>query len=121
MSDRTVRAVLARHGLSKLPAVDAHEPKRRYGRPLPGELVHLDVKKLGRIGRVGHRVHGDRATRSRGVDWEFVHVCVDDATRLAYVEVLADEQASTVVAFLRPAIAFYRRHGARVERVMTDG
>jgi hypothetical protein len=86
MPERTVRAVLARHGLSKLPPVDAHEPKNRYERSMPGELVHIDVKKLGRIEREGHRIHGDRTRRSRGAGWEFVHVCVDDCTRLAYVE-----------------------------------
>jgi hypothetical protein len=100
MSERTVRAVLARHGMSKLPPIDADEPKNRYERPLPSELVHIDVKKLGRIEREGHRIHGDRTRRSRGAGWEFVHVCVDDCTRLAYVEVLDDERAETVCAFL---------------------
>jgi transposase InsO family protein len=82
--------------------------------------VHVDVKKLGRIGRPGHRVNGDRRRRSRGVGWEFVHVCVDDATRLAYVEVLADEKAATAVGFLRRAVADFRSYGIRVERVLTD-
>ena len=85
-----------------------------------GELVHLDVKKLGRIGRPGHRVNGDRSTRSRGIGWEYVHVAVDDATRLAYVEVLEDEKAVTAVDFLRRAVAHFGDHGIRVERVMTD-
>lgn len=120
MSERTVRAVLARHGLSRLPAVDAAEPKNRYERPVPGELIHIDVKKLGRIGRPGHRVHGDRSTRSRGIGWEFVHVCVDDCTRLAYVEVLDDERADTVCAFLERAVAWFSQHGIRVQRLMTD-
>lgn len=120
MSERTVRAVLARHGMAKLAPIDADEPKNRYERPVPGELVHIDVKKLGRIGRPGHRVHGDRATRSRGIGWEFVHVCVDDCTRLAYVEVLDDERADTVCGFLERAVAWFGEHGIRVQRLMTD-
>jgi len=120
MSERTVRAVLARHGMAKLPALDAHEPKNRYERPMPGELVHIDVKKLGRIEREGHRIHGDRTQRSRGAGWEFVHVCVDDCTRLAYVEVLDDERADTVCGFLERAVAWLRDHGIHVQRLMTD-
>jgi len=120
MSERTVRAVLARNGLSRLPRPDAHEPANRYERPAPGELVHIDVKKLGKIGRPGHRVNGDRTTRSRGIGWEFVHVCVDDCTRLAYVEVLASERTQDVVAFLERAIAFFNQHGIQVQRLMTD-
>jgi transposase InsO family protein len=116
----TVGAVLSRHGLGKLPRLAPEEPANSYQRPRPGELVHIDVKKLGRIGRPGHRVNGDRTTRSRGVGWEFVHVAVDDATRLAYVEVLTDEKAATAVGFLRRALAFFRRYGIRVERVLTD-
>ena len=120
MSERTVRAVLARHGLSRLAPVDADEPTNRYERPMPGELVHIDVKKLGRIEREGHRIHGDRTRRSRGAGWEFVHVCIDDCTRLAYVEVLDDERAETVCAFLRRAVAWFGDHGIRVQRLMTD-
>ncbi len=78
------------------------------------------MKKLGRIARPGHRVNGDRRTRTRGIGWECVHVAVDDATRLAYVEVLDDEQAPTAAGFLRRAVAFFRRYGIRVERVLTD-
>jgi hypothetical protein len=78
------------------------------------------VKKLGKIGRPGHRVNADRRTRTRGIGWEFVHVAVDDATRLAYVEVLADEKVATAAGFLRRAIAFFARFGVRVERVLTD-
>jgi transposase InsO family protein len=120
MSERTVRAVLARHGMSKLAPVDAGEPTNRYERPAPGELVHIDVKKLGRIEREGHRIHGDRARRSRGAGWEFVHVCVDDCTRLAYVEVLSDERADSVCGFLQRAVAWLGDHGIRVQRLMTD-
>ena len=116
----TVGAVLARRGLGRLPRLRPEEPANSYQRPRPGELVHIDVKKLGRIGRPGHRVNGDRRTQSRGIGWEFVHVAVDDATRLAYVEVLDDEKGPTAAGFLRRAIAFFRRYGIRVERVLTD-
>src|SRR5690348_4128684 len=129
MARSTVSAVLLRVGLGKLSRLDPPEPPNRYERRHPGELVHVDVKKLGRIptGRAGHRVHGQRRLQrsprkdgKKTVGWEYVHVCVDDATRLAYVEVLADEQASTAVGFLQRAVAFYRRHGITVERVMSD-
>ncbi len=122
MALSTVSAVLQRVGLGKLSRLEPPEPPNRYERRHAGELLHIDVKKLGRIaeGRAGHRIHGNRrlqrsprkrdaAGRERKlVGWEFVHVCVDDATRLAYVEVLADEKATTAVGFLRRAVAFYR-------------
>jgi len=117
----TVSTVLTRIGLGRLSRLEPPEPPNRYQRERPGELVHIDVKKLGRIGRPGHRVNGDRRTRSRGIGWEYVHVCVDDATRLAYVEVLADEKAVTAAGFLRRAVAHFGDYGIRVERVMTDG
>ena len=134
MALSTVSAVLLRVGLGKLSRLEPPEPPNRYERRHPGELIHIDVKKLGRIpaGRAGHRVHGQRrlqrntaktnatGRRERQVGWEFVHVCVDDATRLAYVEVLADEKATTAVGFLARAVAFYRRHGITAQRVMTD-
>jgi transposase InsO family protein len=116
----TVSAVLARIGLGKRSRLEPFEPPNRYERRHPGELLHIDVKKLARIVRPGHRVHGDRRKRARGIGWEFVHVCVDDATRLAYVEVLPDERASTCVAFLRRAVAHFAALGVRVQRVMTD-
>jgi transposase InsO family protein len=129
MALSTVSAVLLRVGLGKLSRLEPLEPPNRYQRRRAGELLHVDVKKLGRIpaGRAGHRVHGNRGLQrsprkdgKRTVGWEFVHVCVDDATRLAYVEVLSDEKATTAVGFLRRAVAFYRRHGINVQRVMTD-
>ncbi len=120
MPRSTVSTVLTRIGLGKLSRLEPPEPANRYERKRPGELVHIDVKKLGRIGRPGHRVNGDRRTRSRGIGWEFVHICIDDATRIAYVEVLDNEQATTAVGFLRRAVAHFRAHGIRVERVMTD-
>lgn len=120
----TVSGILRRIGLGKLSRLEPLEPANRYERSRPGELIHIDVKKLGRIGKngAGHRVTGNRGKgrRSRGAGWEFVHVCVDDATRLAYVEVLGDEKARTCVGFLRRAVAFYRAHGVKVERLMTD-
>jgi len=116
----TVSAVLTRIGLGRLSRLEPPEPPNRYERKRPGELLHIDVKKLGRIGRPGHRVNGDRRTRTRGIGWEYVHVCVDDATRIAYVEVLEDEKATTAAGFLRRAVAHYRAHGIHVERVMTD-
>ena len=108
MALSTVSAVLGRIGLGKLSRLEPPEPPNRYERKRPGELIHIDVKKLGRIGKgAGHRITGNRGPgqRSRGAGWEFVHVCVDDATRLAYVEVLGDEKAKTCVGFLRRAIA----------------
>jgi transposase InsO family protein len=116
----TVSAVLTRIGLGKRSRLEPPEPPNRYERKRPGELLHIDVKKLGRIGRPGHRVNRDRRTRSRGVGWEYVHICVDDATRLAYVEVLEDEKATTAAGFLARAVAHFRAYGIRVERVMTD-
>jgi transposase InsO family protein len=92
----------------------------RYERSRPGELLHIDTKKLGRIERVGHRIHGDRRTRVKGAGWEYLHVCVDDATRLAYTEILTDEKGDTCAGFLLRAAAWYRSLGIRPERVMTD-
>jgi transposase InsO family protein len=120
MSERTVRAVIGRLGLSKLAPLEPPEQANRYERPMPGELIHIDVKKLGKIGRPGHRVNGDRTTRSRGIGWEFVHVCIDDCTRLAYVEVLDDERKATVTAFLQRAVAWFAGQGVTIQRLMTD-
>ena len=129
MPETTVSGVLTRSGLGRLGRLGM-EPAQRYERSRPGELVHIDVKKLGRIeGGYGKRIAGRRrgptktdgsGVRRSRVGWEAVHVCVDDSTRLAYVEVLKDEKATTAVAFLRRAVRFYRRHGVSVERVMTD-
>jgi transposase InsO family protein len=116
----TVARILKRAGLERLKKLDPPVPVRRYEKTRPGELVHLDIKKLGRIGGVGHRIHGDRTIRVRGIGWEFVHVCVDDYTRLAYVEVLPDEKGATAAAFLRRAAAWLNSQGVTVERVMTD-
>jgi transposase InsO family protein len=122
MALSTVSAVLQRIGLGKLSWLEPPEPPNRYERRHPGELLHIDVKTLGRFTRPGHRVTGRRSDRRDAgkKGWESVHVCVDDATRLAYVEVLTDEKAITVVGFLRRAIAFYEAHGISTQRVMTD-
>jgi transposase InsO family protein len=126
MALSTVSRWLSRIGLGKRSRLSPAEPPNRYERKRPGELIHVDIKKLGRILRPGHRVTGnrrDRYTDGRGygvAGWEFVHVCVDDATRLAYVEVLADERAVTAVGFLRRAIAWFGSMGVVVERVMSD-
>jgi len=120
MPPSTVSGILTRIGLGKLWRLEPLEPPNRYEKRRPGELVHIDVKKLGRIGRPGHRVNGDRRTRSRGIGWEYVHVAIDDATRLVYVEVLDDEKALTAVGFLRRAVAHFAAFGIQVERLMTD-
>jgi len=117
----TVSVVLRRNGLGRLGRIGLEQPVR-YERSRPGELIHIDVKKLGRIDRPGHRVTGDRSDRrNQGKKgWEYVHVAVDDYSRLAYAEVLTDERATTAAGFLGRALAFYRRHGVIVERVLTD-
>ena len=120
MATSTVAAVLRRAGLQRLEPLKAPPPLRRYQREKPGELVHVDTKKLGRIANVGHRVTGDRRDTRRGVGWEFVHVAIDDATRLVYAEVLATERGEAAVAFLSRAIAFYARHGIVVKAIMSD-
>ena len=125
MAPSTVSLVLKRNGQGRLPRPWASEPERRYQRSRAGELVHVDIKKLGRIARPGHRLTGSRASagyhRARFEQgWEYVHVCVDDATRLAYVEVLEDERPATCIGFLERAIAHLASYGIQVERVMTD-
>ncbi len=122
VSPATVSRVLRRLGLSRLRDLEPAEPVRRYERKRPGELIHLDIKKLGRFKRVGHRITGNRTgqSNSRGVGWEYVHVCVDDHSRVAFSEIRADEKAVSAIAFLKAAVAFYARLGIKVERVMTD-
>jgi transposase InsO family protein len=129
MALSTVSAVLKRVGLGKRSKLDPPEPPNRYERRRPGELIHIDVKKLGRILKPGHRVTGSRrgqATTHRNgkpvrlAGWEFVHVAIDDHSRLAYAEVLTDEKGPTAVGFLKRAVDFYAGYGVTVERVMTD-
>jgi transposase InsO family protein len=130
MALSTVSGVLTRIGMGKLGRLGL-EPAQRYERASPGELVHIDVKRLGRIqGGAGKRMTGRRyrepgrtdleGKRRNTVGWEFVHIAIDDCTRLAYAEVLSDEKASTAVAFLRRARAFYRRHGIEMQELLTD-
>jgi hypothetical protein len=128
----TISGILKRIGMGKLGRLGL-QPAQRYERARPGELIHIDVKKLGRItGGAGKRITGIERNQRRAVTdkagvrrmqigWDAVHVAVDDATRLAHAEVLSDEKATTAVAFLGRAIAFYRRNGITVERVLTDG
>lgn len=122
VSPATISRVLRRAGLSQLRDLEPAEPARRYERQSPGELIHLDIKRLGRFERVGHRITGDRTgqSKSRGIGWEFVHVCVDDASRLAFTQVHPDEKAVSAVAHLRAAVAWYAQVGVTVARVMTD-
>lgn len=126
VSPATVSRVLKRAGLSRLKDIDPAEPVRRYERKRPGEMIHLDIKKLGKFNRVGHRITGDRRRQSnqRGngtaPGWEFVHVAIDDHSRLSFTQIHSDEKAVSAIAHLRAAVAWYRRLGVEVERVMTD-
>lgn len=119
----TVGAVLRRLGLGQLKALDPPPAVVRYERERPGELLHLDTKKLGRIEGVGHRITGRQpgaVNRHHGIGWEALHVAIDDASRLAYTELLPDEKKESAIAFLNRALAWFARHGVNVERVMTD-
>jgi transposase InsO family protein len=122
VSPATVSRVLKRAGLSRLKQLEPAEPIRRYEWNHPGEMIHIDIKKLGRFERVGHRITGDRTgqANSRGVGWEFVHVCIDDASRIAFSQILHDERKESAVAFLAAAVAYYASLGVTVTRVMTD-
>lgn len=120
VSSSTVSRVLKRLGLSRLSALDPEEPPQRYEHACPGDLLHLDTKKLGRILRPGHRVNGDRTTRSRGAGWETVFVAIDDHSRIAYAELAADETVPSAIAFLESAVRYYAKLGVTIRRVMTD-
>jgi transposase InsO family protein len=130
VSPATVSRVLRKARLSRRRDLDPPEPVRRYERDHPGELIHIDIKKLGRFERVGHRITGDRTRQGNqrgsrdgqryGVGWEFVHVCIDDASRIAFSQVLPDEKKESAVGFLFAAIAYYQSLGIAVTRVMTD-
>jgi len=122
VSAATVSRVLRRLGLNKLSALEPAEPVRRYEREQPGEMIHLDIKKLGKFNQVGHRITGDRTgqSNSRGVGWEFLHVCIDDASRVAFSRIMKTERKGCAVAFLRAAVAYYKSLGITVLRVMTD-
>ena len=116
----TVARVLRRAGLARLRSLAPPEPVVRYEHQRPGDLLHLDVKKLGRFRRPGHRIHGDRQRCSPDVGWEFVHIAIDDYSRVAYVEVLPNELGITTAAFLQRALAWFRRRGIRVRRILSD-
>jgi len=122
VSPATVSRVLKRLGLNKLSALEPAEPPRRYQREQPGEMIHIDIKKLGKFNQIGHRITGDRTgqSNSRGVGWEFVHVCIDDASRVAFSKIMKTERKGCAVAFLKAAVAYYASLGVTVERVMTD-
>lgn len=116
----TVVTIQRRLGLNRLTKLEPQRPAIRYEKRRPGQLVHVDVKKLVKIARVGHRIHGDRRTTVRGIGWEAVHVAIDDCTRLGYAEVLPDESGPTTAGFLARAVAWFAAQGIRVRRVMTD-
>jgi transposase InsO family protein len=122
VSPATISRVLRQARLSRMKDVDPKPPARRYERDNPGDMIHLDIKKLGRFDRVGHRITGDRRGQSnaRGIGWEHVHVCVDDASRIAFTDVMPDEKAVSAIAFLKAAVAYYASLGVTVSRVMTD-
>lgn len=121
VSRSTIGRLLRTQRLSKARQLDPARPIHRYEYEYPGELLHLDVKKLGRFrGGPGHRIHGDRRRRDRGAGWEYVHVCIDDHSRLAYVEILSDELRETTAAFLERALHWYEVRGIRPRRILTD-
>jgi transposase InsO family protein len=122
VSAATVSRILRRLGLNRLSGLEPAEPVRRYERARPGEILHIDIKKLGKFNRIGHRISGDRTGQSnaRGVGWEYVHLAIDDHSRLAYSQILPDEKRASCLRFLFNALRFFRSLGVKVERVMTD-
>jgi transposase InsO family protein len=122
ISPATVSRILRRLGLNKLSALEPVEPVRRYEREHPGELIHIDIKKLGKFNRIGHRITGDRRgqTQSRGAGWEYVHVCIDDASRVAFADIKKDQRKGSAVVFLKASVAYYAGLGIKVQCVMTD-
>ena len=122
LSRSTVARILCRHGLNRWRDLEPAEPVIRYERESPGEIIHMDIKKLGKFSRMGHRVTGDRHGQSsaRGIGWEFVHVAIDDHSRIAFSQVLESEKKECAIAFLKAAVAWYKRLGIHIERVMTD-
>jgi transposase InsO family protein len=121
VSRATVSRVLKRLGLNRISALEPAEPVRRYERAKPGEMIHIDIKKLGRFARSGHRVTGNRqGCRNAGAGWEFVHVAIDDHSRIAFARIMPNEKRRSAVVFLKAALAYYESLGIKVERVMTD-
>ena len=120
LSRATVSRLLRRHGLARLQSLDPAPPVVRYQRQHPGELLHFDIKKLGRIVRPSHRVTHDRRDQVRGAGWEFVHVCIDDASRLAFAQIMPDETQHSAVLFLERALAYFASLGIKAQRIMSD-
>jgi len=120
VSKATVSRVLRRAGLSRLSDLRADEPVQRYEREHPGELLHIDIKKLGRFDKAGHRITGDRSQRARNIGWDYVFVAVDDHSRVAFTQVYPDESRHSAEAFLRAAAGQFQRWGVPVQRVLTD-
>ncbi len=116
----TVGAILRRHGLGRLRALDPKEKILRYERESPGELLHLHTKKLARIEGDGQRIHGERGRKNRGNCWEFAHTAIDDHTRISYVEVLPNERCDTTADFLKRAVRFFERKGITIQQLLTD-
>ena len=119
-SAATISRFLATLGLSSLKALDPQLPAVRYEREAPGELLHMDTKKLGRIEREGHRINGDRTTRVRGAGWEFAHVAIDDHSRAGFVQMHPDERKTSAVQFLKDTVAHYAALGVTIKRLITD-
>jgi transposase InsO family protein len=122
LSRATVSRILRRRGLSLLSSLEPREPRPRYERDAPGEIIHIDIKKLGKFNKIGHRITGDRRGQSngRGIGWEFAHVAVDDHSRLARIDIFPDEKKKSAVAFLKETVAYFQSLGVSVDRVMTD-
>jgi transposase InsO family protein len=122
ISAATVSRILRRRGLNRLGALEPAEPARRYERAVAGEMLHIDIKKLGKFNQIGHRITGDRRGQSngRGMGWEYMYVCIDDHSRVAFAKMMSDEKKCSAIAFLKAAIAYYASLGITVERVMTD-
>jgi transposase InsO family protein len=121
LSPATVSRILGRAKLSRMKDLDPPEPVRRYERQHPGEMIHIDIKKLGRFAQAGHRVTGTRQNcRNQGAGWEFAHVAIDDNSRIAFSQIRKDERKGSAIAFLKTAVAYYENLGVTVERVMTD-
>ena len=122
LSPATVSRILKPRGLNKLSALEPAELVRRYEREHPGELIHVDIKKLGKFNQIGHRITGDRRGQSsgRGVGWEYVYVCIDDHSRVAFAKIMPNEKKRSAIAFLKAALAYYASLGVTIERVMTD-
>jgi transposase InsO family protein len=122
ISPATVSRILKRLGLNRIATLEPADPVRRYERDRPGEMIHIDIKKLGRFNKVGHRITGDRTgqSKSRGIGWEFVHVAIDDHSRIAFAKVMPSEKKRSATDFLKAALAYYDSLGVKVERVMSD-